>query len=151
MTATPRTDAQADAFARLLRGSLIPTLVVAAGCVVVGFVSSPRAAWSAALGAGLVVGFFSLTLLAMKRTADMAPATVMMVMMATYTVKVIALGVAMFTLGRAPWVSGYAVGVTITVCALVWIAFELRAYTKLRILVFDPAQEAPSGTQDVDQ
>jgi hypothetical protein len=37
-----------------------------------------------------------------------------------------------------PWLSGYAVGVTITVCALVWLFFELRAYRRLRIFAYDP-------------
>lgn len=129
---------QGDAFAQLLRGSVRPTLVAAAGCVVVGLVSSPQAAWSAALGAALVVGFFSLTLLVMKRTTQQPPTTVMLVVMLTYTAKVLALGIVMFAVRDASFVSGYAVGVTITVCALVWLFFELRAYKRLRIFAYDP-------------
>ncbi|MEO7753337.1 MAG: hypothetical protein ABIS35_07975 [Terracoccus sp.] len=143
MSATPARDAsQSDAFAQLLRGSLLPTAAVGVICVVVGLVSSPKAAWSAAFGAALVVFFFSLTLLVMKRTADLAPTTVMMVVMATYTFKVIVLGVAMFVLSSVSWVSGYAVGLSITVCALVWLFFEMRAYKRLRIFAYDPAGEA---------
>lgn len=139
MIATPaRTASQSDAFAQLLRGSLLPTAVAALVSIGVGLVSSPRAAWSAAFGAALVIFFFSLTLLVMKRTADLAPTTVMMVVMATYTFKVVVLGVAMFALRDVSWVSGYAVGVTITVCALVWLFFEMRAYRRLRIFAFDP-------------
>lgn len=143
MSATPaRSASQSDAFAQLLRGSLFPTLAAAAVCVVVGLFSSPKAAWSAALGAALVIFFFSLTLLVMKRTADLAPTTVMMVVMATYTFKVIVLGVAMYLLSDVSWVSGYAVGVSITVCALVWLFFEMRAYKRLRIFAYDPEGEA---------
>ena len=139
MSATPAgTASQSDAFATLLRGSLVPTLVAAAVCIVGGFVSSPRAAWSAAVGAALVIFFFALTLLVMKRTADLAPTTVMLVVMATYTFKVIVLGVAMFLLRDVSWVSGYAVGVSITVCALVWLFFEMRSYKRLRIFAYDP-------------
>jgi ATP synthase protein I len=101
-------------------------------------VSSPTAAWSAALGAGLVLGFFSLTLLVMRRTADLPPTTVMLVVMVTYTVKVLVLGLVMFAVRDVSWLSGYAVGVTITVCALVWLFFELRAYKRLRIFTYDP-------------
>lgn len=126
-----------DAFGQLLRGSLVPTAAVALVCVVVGFFSSPKAAYSAAFGAALVIFFFSATLLVMKRTADLAPTTVMMIVMATYTFKVVVLGVAMFALRDASWVSGYAVGVTITVCALIWLFFEMRAYKRLRIFVYD--------------
>jgi ATP synthase protein I len=129
---------QSDAFAGLLRGSLWPTLVAAVVCIGVGLVSSPMAAWSAALGAALVVGFFSLTLLVMRRTANLPPTTVMLVVMVTYTVKVLVLGIVMFAVRDVSWLSGYAVGVTITVCALVWLFFELRAYKRLRIFAYDP-------------
>ena len=138
MSDTTASAGQGDAFAQLLRGSLLPTLVAAALCVVVGLVASPKAGWSAAFGALLVVGFFSLTLLVMRRTADLPPTTVMMAVMATYTLKVLALGLAMFLLRDATWVSGYAVGVTITVCTLVWLFFEMRAYRRLRIFAYDP-------------
>ncbi len=66
----------------------------------------------------------------------------MMVVMATYTFKVVVLGVAMFVLSGVSWVSGYAVGLSITVCALVWLFFEMRAYKRLRIFAYDPAGEA---------
>ncbi|MER7071434.1 hypothetical protein [Terrabacter sp. NPDC000476] len=153
MSATPAPNAsQSDAFAQLLRGSLLPTAVVGLGCVVVGLFSSPKAAWSAALGAAIVLFFFSLTLLVMKRTADLAPTTTMMVVMATYTVKVLVLGVAMFALRDVSWASGYAIGVSITVCAVVWLFFEMRAYKRLRIFAYDPdgaaSLEAPAPHTD---
>ena len=138
MSTDARTGGPSDSFAELLRGSLWPTLVAAVVCVAVGLVASPTAAWSAALGAGLVVGFFSLTLLVMRRTADLPPTTVMLVVMVTYTVKVLVLGLVMFGVRDVSWLSGYAVGVTITVCALVWLFFELRAYKRLRIFTYDP-------------
>ena len=138
MSTDARTGGPSDSFAELLRGSLWPTLVAAIVCIAVGLVSSPTAAWSAALGAGLVVGFFSLTLLVMRRTADLPPTTVMLVVMVTYTVKVLVLGLVMFAVRDVSWLSGYAVGVTITVCALVWLFFELRAYKRLRIFTYDP-------------
>ena len=138
MSTDARPGAESDAFAELLRGSLWPTLVAAGVCVAVGLVSSQMAAWSAALGAALVVGFFTVTLLVMKRTADLPPTTVMLVVMVTYTVKVLVLGLVMFAVRDVSWLSGYAVGVTITVCALVWLFFELRAYKRLRIFTYDP-------------
>jgi ATP synthase protein I len=142
MSSATHASGESDAFAQLLRGSVWPTAVVALVCIAVGLVSSPLAAGSAALGAALVLGFFSLTLLVMKRTADLPPTTVMLVVMVTYTVKVLFLGAVMFAVRDATWVSGYAVGVTITVCALVWLFFELRAYKRLRIFAYDPTGEA---------
>ncbi|MDQ6895809.1 MAG: hypothetical protein M3171_04250 [Actinomycetota bacterium] len=142
MSTAAQSGGQSDAFARLLRGSVWPTVVAAVVCIGVGLVASPLAAGSAALGAALVIGFFSLTLLVMKRTADLPPTTLMAVVMATYTAKVLFLGAVMFAVRDAAWVSGYAVGVTITVCALVWLFFELRAYKRLRIFVYDPQGDA---------
>jgi len=107
-------------------------------CVVVGLFSSPKAAWSAALGAAIVLFFFSLTLLVMKRTADLPPTTTMMIVMATYTFKVLVLGVVMFALRDVTWASGFAIGLSITVCAVVWLFFEMRAYKRLRIFAYDP-------------
>ena len=139
MSATPERDAsQSDAFAQLLRGSLLPTSVAGLVCVVVGLFSSPKAAWSAALGAAIVIFFFSLTLLVMKRTADLAPTTTMMIVMATYTFKVLVLGIVMFSLRDVTWASGYAIGLSVTVCAVVWLFFEMRAYKRLRIFAYDP-------------
>ena len=149
MSATPaRTASQSDAFAQLLRGSLVPTLVAGAVCVVVGLFSSPKAAWSAAIGVALVVFFFSLTLLAMKRTADLAPTTTMIVVMATYTFKVLVLAVVLFALRDVSWVSGFAVGLSVTVCAVVWIFFEMRAYRRLRIFVYEPESVEPAVRAD---
>ena len=123
MSTTPaRTASQSDAFAQLLRGSLPPTALAGLVCVVVGLFSSPKAAWSAAVGALLVIFFFSLTLL----------------VMITYTFKVVVLGIVMFLLRDVSWVSGYAVGVSIIVCAVVWIFFEMRSYKRLRIFAYDP-------------
>lgn len=136
---------ESDAFTELLRGSFLPTAVVGLLAVVVGMFSGPKAAWSAALGAVLVLAFFTVSLLAMKRTAHLAPTAVMLVVMVTYTVKILALGLVMVVLRDAAWVSGYAVGVTITVCTLVWLYFEMRAYKRLRIFAFSPQDDTQPG------
>ncbi len=147
MSATPGRNASAsDAFAQLLRGCVLPTLAVAVICVGVAAFSGPLAAWSAAFGAAIVIGFFSLTLLVMKRTADSAPIATMVAVLVTYTLKVIVLGVVMFLVRDASWVSGFTVGITITVCAIVWLFFEMRAYKRLRVFVYDPEGDAALDT-----
>lgn len=135
------TASQGDAFAQLLRGAVLPTLAAGVVATVIGLMSSPRAGFSAAFGSALVIGFFSLTLLVMKRTAYLPPTTVMMLVLATYTGKVLVLGLVMFLLRDVSWVSGYAVGLAITVCTLVWLFFEMRAYKRLRIFAFSPGPE----------
>ncbi|MBK7609823.1 MAG: hypothetical protein IPJ15_00460 [Actinomycetales bacterium] len=133
---------QSDAFAELLRGAFRPTLAAGVLAIIVAAFSDVTAAWSAALGAVLVLGFFTASLLVMKRTAHLPPTTVMAVVMITYTVKVVVLGVVMFVVRGATWLNGYAAGVTITVCALVWLFFEMRAYKRLRIFAFSPGEKA---------
>jgi ATP synthase protein I len=66
----------------------------------------------------------------------------MMIVMATYTFKVVVLGVIMFALRDVTWASGYAIGLSVTVCAVVWLFFEMRAYKRLRIFAYDPDGEA---------
>jgi FtsH-binding integral membrane protein len=135
-----RTRAQ---FAAMLRTALLPTLVTGAGAVVVAaLLGGSKAAWSAALGAAVVVVVFSLSLLVMRQTAHLQPIAVMSVVLATYTAKILALGIVMVVLRDASWLSGQALALSIIACTVVWIAFEMRAFTKLRILVA-PGAEVP--------
>ena len=127
----------ADPFAALLRGSLLPTLLVAAAAVAGAALFGARAAWSTALGAALVIVFFSVSLLVMRRTAHAEPATAMAVVLATYTVKILALGLVLVVLRDAAWLNGRALALSVIACTLVWLATELRAFTRLRILVTD--------------
>jgi hypothetical protein len=136
-------------FAAMLRTALVPTLVTGVGAVVLGgLLGGSKAAWSAALGAALVVVFFSLSLLVMRQTAHLQPIAVMSVVLATYTVKILALGVAMVLLRDASWLSGQALALSIIACTLVWLAFEMRAFTKLRILVAPGADRPSSDASD---
>jgi len=64
---------------------------------------------------------------------------VMSVVLSTYTVKIIALGLAMVLLRDASWLSGPALALTVILCTVVWLAFEMRAFTRMRVLVTTPA------------
>ncbi|GAB3591312.1 hypothetical protein GCM10027446_08790 [Angustibacter peucedani] len=141
-------------FTAMLRGAVVPTLLVGVLAVVLGAVlGGSKAAWSAALGAALVVVFFSLSLLVMRRTARMEPTATMAVVLATYTGKILALGVAMVLLRDASWLDGQALALAIIGCTVVWLAFEMRAFTRLRILVAPEADaaDAADGTDAADQ
>jgi ATP synthase protein I len=125
-----------EQFAAMLRGSLVPTLVVGVLAVVLAAVlGGAEPATSAALGAALVVVFFSLSLLVMRQTAHLQPTAVMAVVLATYTGKILALGIVMIVLRDAAWLSGQALALSIIVCTVVWLAFEMRAFTRMRVLV----------------
>src|SRR5690348_10363683 len=77
-------DAAETQYAALLRGSLVPTLVAALLCVAVSVPAGPRGVAGAAFGAALVVAFFTIGLLVMRRTARLNPDAVMGVVMLTY-------------------------------------------------------------------
>ncbi len=131
-----------EQFSAMLRGSLVPTLVVGVLAVALAaVVGDARAAWSAALGAALVVVFFSLSLLVMRQTAHLQPVAVMAVVLATYTAKILALGIAMIVLRDAAWLSGQALALSVIGCTVVWLAFEMRAFTRMRVLVAPQADE----------
>ncbi|KQX69688.1 hypothetical protein [Angustibacter sp. Root456] len=134
-----------EQFTTMLRGSLVATLVVGVIAVTLAAgLGGARTATSAALGAGLVVVFFSLSLLVMRQTAHLQPTAVMAVVLATYTGKILALGIAMIVLQSASWLSGQALALSIIGCTVVWLAFEMRAFTRMRVLVA-PQAENPDG------
>lgn len=133
-----------EQFAALLTGSVVPTAVMGALAVVVGAFFGAQAAWSAAIGAALVLVFFSISLLVMRQTAHLEPTLVMAIVLATYTGKILALGVAMFTLRDASWMTGRALGLSVIACTMIWLAFEMRAFTRLRVLV-SPGAEQDAG------
>lgn len=130
-----------EQFSRLLRSSLLPTLVVGGALVLGCALLGGREAWSAALGATLVIAFFSLSLLVMARTAHLEPVLVMAIVLGVYTLKIVGLGVAMVVLRDATWLSGTALALTVITCTLVWLAAQMRAFTQLRL----PVSVAPDG------
>ena len=144
-----RTRAQ---FTAMLRTSLLPTAVVGVLAVVVAaLLGDATSAWSAALGAGLVIVFFSLSLLVMRQTAHLQPIAVMSVVLAVYTGKILALGIALITLYDASWLDGQPFALAMIACTCVWLAFEMRAFTRMRVLVAPgadderPADDRPEG------
>jgi ATP synthase protein I len=130
-----------DPYAALLRGAFVPTAIVALGCVVVAAVVSAAALYGAALAAVVVLAFFSTSLVIMRRTARSAPQNVMAVALVTYITKIGLLGVLLIVFKDATWLSGTGFAVTALVCAAVWLVSEIRAYSKVRLLVY--SEERP--------
>jgi ATP synthase protein I len=133
-------------YAALLRGSLVPTLVTALLCVGISLPAGSRAVAGAAFGSALVVVFFSIGLLVMRRTARLNPDAVMGVVMLTYVLKVAALTVVLVAFKGAPWLSPRHFALGALACTFVWLGFEMRAFTRLRVLITDP-QPGPRGVE----
>jgi ATP synthase protein I len=71
----------------------------------------------------------------------------MLVGLITYTVKVVVLGVVMVLFAGAGWLSGRAFALTAVAVALVWLAGELLAFTRVRTLVHDEPPAAGTVTR----
>jgi len=126
-----------QAFGILLRRASLVTGVAAVVCVVVAAVwQGLGSGVSALIGGVIVIAFFGARLVVMRRVARSNPQLVMMTALVVYTVKVILLGLALVLLSRVDGISGPALGLTVIVCAVVWLAAELRSFVKMRIPVF---------------
>lgn len=143
-----RDDTARERFGALLQGSLAPTVIAGALMVLVAAAVGPREAWSAGLGVVLVVGFFSLSLLVMRQTAHLEPTTMMAAVLATYTAKVLALGLAAIAMRDASWLSGAALALTVIASTVVWLAFAVRAFAGLRMPVTDVPALGVSARQE---
>jgi ATP synthase protein I len=141
----PARDTVAESqYASLLRGSLLPTLAAALVCMAVAVPAGSAAVAGAAFGSVLVLVFFSLGLLVMRRTARLNPDAVMGVVMLTYVLKVAALGVVLVLFKDASWLDPRYFALGALGCTFVWLGFELRAFTRLRVLVTDPPAGPPT-------
>jgi ATP synthase protein I len=127
----------AQAFGILLRRASLVSGIAAVVCVVVAAVWQGMASGlSALIGAAIVILFFGARLVVMRKVTEKNPHLIMLTAMVVYSVKVVLLGVAMLLLTRVDGISGPALGFTVIITAVVWLAAELRAFTKLRIPVF---------------
>jgi ATP synthase protein I len=131
-------------YASLLRGSLLPTLVAALVCIAIAVPAGSAAVAGAVFGSVLVVVFFSIGLVVMRRTARLNPDAVMGVVMLTYVLKVAALAVVLVLFRNATWLDPRYFALGALGCTFVWLGFEMRAFTRLRVLVTDPPAD-PQG------
>lgn len=125
--------------ASILRAALIPT--VAAGVlavVVAAFVGGGKAALGAALGALVVVVFFTVGLVVVGRASRVSAYAAMNAAILTYLVKIGVLFALIVAFKDTTLFDTKAFGLTIILCTLVWTGFEVRGFSRLQILYVDP-------------
>lgn len=136
----PLTASQGRARTLLLAG-LAGTHVGAALCVTAfGVTRGALSAASAALGAALVVFFFTLGGAVQLAVADARPRLVLVASLGSYLVRVGILVLLLAVYDRAwRWraLDGLAVAVTVIVTVICWLGSEIVAYSRLRIPVLD--------------
>ncbi len=123
----------------MLRSTLVPT-VVAGVLAVVGWAiaAGGKGAVGAALGALVVVLFFGITVSVVSRAKSAA--AMMNAALLTYLVMIFVLLGLIALLKGATTFDTRAFGLTVVACTLVWTAFAVRAFARLRILYADPGE-----------
>lgn len=125
----------------VLRGALIPTAVAGLLAVVVGAVAvGPKGALGALLGALVVVVFFTVSLVVVGRASRVSPYAAMNAAILTYLVKIGVLFGLIVAFQDTTAFDTKAFGLTIVGCTLVWTTFEVRAFSRLKMLYVDPDQ-----------
>ncbi|MGW0227286.1 hypothetical protein ACWDWO_03140 [Actinopolymorpha singaporensis] len=141
-----------DRVTPLLRGALLPTLVVAVLTVAVStVVAGSRGLVGACVGAAVVLVFSGVGLLAMRAVRTMYPEVVLLVAVGSYFVRVVIFGGLLAILGTVDGIDDVlnrtATALAVLACVATWLAGELRAFVRMRqpIYDFDDRPSAASG------
>lgn len=133
--------------ARILRGAAIPTAVAGVlAAVVATLVAGPKGAIGAAIGVVIVVAFFAVSLFAVTYAARISPMVMMQAALLSYVVKILALVGLVAVLRDVTIWHPQAFAWTVIGCTLVWIAGEVRAFLKEKILYVEPGSGPSGGT-----
>lgn len=132
--------ATADTAIVLLRGGGLPALVTGTVLTAGVAVAGTEAVTGAALGTVVASAAMSAGPLVMRATRRWSPPAVMAVALATYGGVVTILGGVYLVLARAAWMSSGHLAAALVVCGAVWVAGQLRAASRLRVLVFGDGQ-----------
>jgi hypothetical protein len=120
----------------LLRGGLVPALAVDAVVILAAIPSASEAIAGAAVGTLLTVTAFAAGPLLLRFARNVDPAMLFALAVTAYFTVVGALGLAYALFSNASWLAGEWVGIAILAGALAWLAGQVRATAKLRILTF---------------
>lgn len=136
---------------KLLFGGLAGGLAAALICLIIfGVLDGAKGVGSAALGAAMVLFFYAVGQLVMVAFADAGARTLMAVSMASYTGRVVILGLILmiFEKNRDAWRAINANTIFITTIAVIvgWLVVEVMVFRKLRIGIYDTEYEGPSDT-----
>lgn len=124
---------------RILRGAAIPTAAAGALAMLLSFLlAGGLGALGSLIGLGLVAAFFTVGMVAMAYAARVSAAVLMQVALLTYLVKIVTLGALLFALTGTEAFSLKAFAWTVIACTLVWIAAQVRAFSREPMLYVDP-------------
>jgi len=129
-----------------LAGGLAATLI----CLLVfGTTGGARGLGSAALGAGMVLFFYAVGQLVMVAFADAGARTLLSVSMASYTGRVVILGLILMVVDRHRdswhWLDAMTVFIATIAVVAGWLIVEVFMFTRLRIGSYDQGYKDPQA------
>jgi CHASE2 domain-containing sensor protein len=155
MTSTAGPSVHVQRARSLLRGGLTGGVVAAVLCVIVCTLVYGRAGLAgAALASVMVLFFYVAGQLVMVQFADAGARTLLAVSMASYTSRIVVLGVVLlvYQQQRDQWPSLEPMAIFLTTIAVVagWLLVEVLVFSRLRIGHYDEPYRPPS-TQEFTQ
>jgi ATP synthase protein I len=129
------TDARGVAWV-LLRAGLLPALVVDGVVVLVAIRAGSDAVAGALVGTLLTVAAFGVGPVLLRYARNVEPTLLFALAVAGYLTVVSVLAVAFALLSDVAWLEGEWVGAAILAGAAAWLAGQVRATAKLRVLTF---------------
>ncbi len=128
--------------ARILRGAAIPTAVVAAVvALVAAVVSGADGLVGALVGGAVVIAFFAAGWITLARLGRNNPMMLLPIALGTYLVQLIVVGVFIVLVKDVSALDTRALGWSVIVCTLAWMIFQLRAFSREKMLYVEPGRE----------
>lgn len=130
--------------ARILRGAAIPTGLAGLVAIVLALIlAGGKGALGAAIGAIVVMAFFTISVLAVMWASKISPMAMMPAALISYTVKLIVMFVLVSQLRDVTAWSAPALAWTVIALTMVWLGGETRTWMQAKTLHLDPEGARP--------
>lgn len=129
-----------DHDARIVRGAIAATALAAPLAIGIAWlVAGPDAALGAGIGMALAAAFFSITVVVVAWAGRVSPDLMLPSALATYTVKLVALGIGLWALRDTTAFDRSAFALAVVGGTIVYLGAELRIAARTRIpYISDP-------------
>ena len=129
-------------YAVILRRSAMLTAPVALLMIVLGAIlGGSKGLLGAALGVGVVIVFFGISVLVVGRAAKVSPQAMMIAAIATYLAKIVVLLVLVGIFQDSTAFNGRFFGLTVIVCVLAYSAAQMLWSMRLKMLYVEPDRD----------
>ena len=129
-------------YAVILRRSAMLTAPVALLMIVLGAVlGGAKGLIGAALGVGLVIAFFGISVLVVGRAARVSPQAMMAAAVGTFLVKILVLIILLSAFQNSTAFNARFFGLTVIVCVLAYSAAQMISSMRLKVPYVEPDRD----------